>query len=255
MCSSDLWAVGVTPGYTVGVWVGNASGEGRPTLTGVNYAAPVLFDVFTQLPHGPWFSIPYDDMLHMAVCRKSGHRASSVCNETDSVWVARAGLETEPCPYHMMIHLSSDRKYRVNSECASVNDMVHVPWFVLPPAQEWYYKSKNMDYKPLPMIHPDCLSSDGQRQMELIYPQQNFTLVLPRQLDGSQGQAVFRAAHRRKEAVIFWHIDNQFVGSTQAPHQIPVTPAAGKHRLTLVDGAGNTVTESFSIEEVEVNEK
>ena len=245
----DAWAIGVTPAYVIGVWAGNASGEGRPTLTGVNYAAPVLFDVVAQMPHGSWFSIPYDDMVKLAVCRKSGHRASMICDETDTVWVAKSGIETAPCPYHTMIHLSKDLKYRVSSDCASVNDMVHVPWFVLPPAQEWYYKTKNMDYKPLPPIHPDCIGSEGQRQMELIYPQQNLTVVLPRQLDGSPGQAVFRAAHRRKGAVIFWHVDHQFIGSTETPHQIPVSPAKGTHRLTLVDDAGNTITEIFTVDE------
>ena len=246
----DAWAVGVTPAYVVGVWAGNASGEGRPTLTGVNYAAPVLFDVVAQMPHGSWFNIPYDNMIQLAVCRKSGHRASMICDETDTVWVAKNGIETEPCPYHAMIHLSKDLKYRVNSDCASVGDMVHVPWFVLPPTQEWYYKTKNMDYKPLPPIHPDCMSSEGQRQMELIYPQQNLTVVLPRQLDGSSGQVVFRAAHRRKEAIIFWHIDQQFIGSTESPHQIPMTPAAGTHRLILVDDAGNSITETFTVEDI-----
>ncbi|MDR1154491.1 MAG: penicillin-binding protein 1C [Bacteroidales bacterium] len=247
----DAWAVGVTPAYVVGVWVGNASGEGRPTLTGVNYAAPVLFDVFAQLPHGSWFSAPFDDMTQLAVCRKSGHRASMICDEVDTVWVARGGVETDPCPYHTMIHLSRDLKYRVNSECSRIDDMVHLPWFVLPPAQEWYYKMKNADYKPLPPIHPDCISSEGQRQMELIYPQQSLTVVLPRQLDGSPGQVVFRAAHRRKGAVIFWHVDNRFIGSTESPHQMPAAPAAGTHRLTLADDAGNTVTETFTVEEAE----
>jgi penicillin-binding protein 1C len=247
----DAWAVGATPSYAVGVWVGNASGEGRPTLTGVNYAAPVLFDVVAQMPHGAWFDMPFDDMVQLAVCRKSGHRASMICNEVDSVWVAKSGIESEPCPYHTMIHLSKDLKYRVNSDCASISDMVHVPWFVLPPAQEWYYKTKNLDYKPLPLIHPNCMGTENQRQIELIYPQQNFTVVLPRQLDGSPGQVVFSAAHRRKGAVIFWHIDQQFIGATQAPHQIAAAPAAGTHRLILVDDAGNTITETFTVEEVE----
>ena len=247
----DAWAIGVTPAYAIGVWVGNASGEGRPTLTGINYAAPVLFDVVAQMPHGSWFAIPYDDMTALAVCRKSGHRASMICEEVDTVLVARNGIETEPCPYHAMIHLSKDLKYRVNSDCASVSDMVAKSWFVLPPAQEWFYKTKNLDYKPLPPIHPDCMRSEGQQQMDLIYPQQNLTVVLPRQLDGSPGQVVFRAAHRRKDALIFWHVDQEFIGVTEAPHQIPASPAAGTHRLILVDDAGNTITEMFTVEDTE----
>ena len=43
----DAWAVGVTPRYTVGVWVGNATGEGKPGLVGAQTAGPVLFDIFS----------------------------------------------------------------------------------------------------------------------------------------------------------------------------------------------------------------
>lgn len=46
----DAWAIGTNSKYVVGVWVGNATGEGRPTLTGVTSAAPILFDVFNLLP-------------------------------------------------------------------------------------------------------------------------------------------------------------------------------------------------------------
>ena len=42
----DAWAIGCTPDYVVGVWVGNADGEGRPGLTGATAAAPLMFDVF-----------------------------------------------------------------------------------------------------------------------------------------------------------------------------------------------------------------
>src|SRR5690606_9694106 len=36
----DGWAIGITPKYVVGVWIGNADGEGRPGLTGTDAAAP-----------------------------------------------------------------------------------------------------------------------------------------------------------------------------------------------------------------------
>ncbi|MDR0815702.1 MAG: penicillin-binding protein 1C [Bacteroidales bacterium] len=245
----DAWAVGVTPQYVVGVWVGNASGEGRPALTGVNYAAPVLFDVFAQLPRGVWFPTPYDDLTPAVVCRKSGYRASPLCEERDTVLIARSGTESDVCPFHQLIHLDKERKHRVTSECYNVSDMVHVPWFVLPPSQEWFYKSRNMDYKPLPPVHPDCLSTEGQQQMDLIYPQPNLIVVLPRQLDGTEGQAVFRAAHRRSSATIFWHIDRQFVGSTQSPHRIAVATGQGEHTLTFVDDKGSKLTGYFIVEE------
>ena len=45
----DAWAVGVNAEYVIGVWVGNADGEGRPGLVGTRAAAPILFEVASLL--------------------------------------------------------------------------------------------------------------------------------------------------------------------------------------------------------------
>ncbi|BAO75382.1 multimodular transpeptidase-transglycosylase [Winogradskyella sp. PG-2] len=66
----DAWAIGTTKDYVVGVWVGNADGEGRPGLVGVQTAAPLLFDVFDVLPKSDWFTKPYDEMLEANICKK-----------------------------------------------------------------------------------------------------------------------------------------------------------------------------------------
>ena len=69
----DAWAIGTNSRYVVGIWVGNATGEGRPTLTGVTSAAPILFDVFNLLPRQRWFDTPYKDLAEVEVCRLSGY--------------------------------------------------------------------------------------------------------------------------------------------------------------------------------------
>ena len=92
----DAWAIGVTPRYVVGVWVGNATGEGRSGLTGVGYAAPILFDIYSLLPDVPWFDQPYDELEEVAVCRQSGHKASAICDEVDTVYIPRTGIATAP---------------------------------------------------------------------------------------------------------------------------------------------------------------
>lgn len=146
----DAWAIGTTPRYVVGVWAGNASGEGRPGLTGVGNAAPVLFDLFSLLPGGEWFDLPYDETLPLVICRNSGHKASPYCEQTDTLYMPLSGNNTGICPYHKLVHLSADGRYRVNSSCESVDRMISRPWFVLPPAQEYYYRNYHIDYIPLP---------------------------------------------------------------------------------------------------------
>jgi penicillin-binding protein 1C len=56
----DAWAVGITPEYVIGVWVGNSSGEGVSGMTGLNHAAPFLFRLTNLLPQTSWFDEPYN---------------------------------------------------------------------------------------------------------------------------------------------------------------------------------------------------
>jgi penicillin-binding protein 1C len=45
----DAWALGVSNGYAIGVWVGRPDGAPRPGATGRSEALPVLFEAFDRL--------------------------------------------------------------------------------------------------------------------------------------------------------------------------------------------------------------
>jgi penicillin-binding protein 1C len=53
----DNWCVGFTDRYTVGVWVGNASGEPMQSVSGVSGAAPIWHEIVAHL-HGGQVSRP-----------------------------------------------------------------------------------------------------------------------------------------------------------------------------------------------------
>ncbi len=243
----DGWAVGVTPDYAVGVWVGNADGEGRPGLTGTETAAPVLFDLFSSLPGNSWFRAPLSEMEKIVVCSRSGHRATALCESTDTVYVTHAGLQTLPCAYHKKIHLSEDGKYRVNSECAPVDKMISVNWFVLSPVQGYYYQAKNLSYRPLPPFSKACNATSAFTSMDLIYPRINARIFVPRELGGQAGNTVFEATHRNPKATVYWHLDGDFIGTTQKSHRLAFAPAAGSHTLTLVDENGEMLVRPFRV--------
>ncbi len=243
----DGWAVGVTPQYAVGVWVGNADGEGRPGLTGTETAAPVMFDIFSQLPGSNWFQKPYSEMQKVRVCSKSGQRFSGSCELSDTVWVNRAGLESQLCSHHQKIHLTKDRKFRVHSACEPVDRIANTNWFVLPPVQEYYFKPKNLSYKPLPPFRQDCQSNSMVMAMDLIYPKPNARIFIPRDLDGTPGSSVFELAHRNSSPKVYWHLDGEFIGETNKNHQMALHPGEGKHVLTIVDEAGEALERHFEV--------
>lgn len=242
----DGWAIGITPKYVVGVWVGNADGEGRPGLVGLQTAAPIMFDIFSVLKTSKWFSPPFDEMEKIKLCKQSGSRATEICTPTEVVWIQKNGLRTEPCKYHRLIHLDASESYRVNSNCEDVNKMKHVSWFVLPPAMEWYYKSKNATYKELPPLRADC-ETTGLNGMEIIYPKQFSKIYVPVEIDGTLGKTIFQVAHRKGNTLIYWHLDGVFLGTTQSNHQMGLAPEEGIHTLTLVDEEGESIIQQFEI--------
>ncbi|KQC01300.1 penicillin-binding protein 1C [Pedobacter sp. Hv1] len=249
----DAWAIGLTPDYVVCVWVGNADGEGRPGLMGIEVAAPVLFDIFKQLPAAKWFEIPKTKLKKMLVCKQSGFKAGEYCTDKIVELVPFAGDKTAVCPYHKLVHLNAAGTFRVTDQCESIAQMQHRSWFILPPAMEYYYKIKNSDYKLLPPFKPGCNDISGNVVMDMIYPKNNAVVYIPVELNGQRGKVILNVAHRNPDAKIYWHIDQEFIGSTQSFHQLAVSPAPGKHTLTLVDEDGNRLVQVFTILDKEKN--
>ena len=242
----DGWAVGLTPKYCVIVWVGNTSGEGRPGLTGINTAAPVLFDIFRTLPASNWFDPPKSGFIYLPVCRHSGYKAGSDCAIADTMLVSATAINAATCPYHRKIHLDKTGTYRVTANCESPADMQHPSWFVLPPTIEYYYKQHHADYRPLPPFKPGC-NTEVNSPLELIYPEAYAKIYVPLEVSGERGKTIFTAAHRNSDSKLFWHLDDQFLATTQRFHQVAVSPAPGPHTITVVDENGESVTRNFEI--------
>lgn len=242
----DAWAIGTTKDYVVGVWVGNADGEGRPGLVGVQAAAPILFDVFDVLPQSEWFSKPFDEMREVEICSQSGYRASTICPDTALNFIQISGLKTKACPYHVLIHLDAKQQHQVNSSCEDLDKIIHKPWFVLPPLMEYYYKTKNPFYKTLPPFRADC-NTNNNVVMQFIYPKESTTIFLPKDFDGNTNPVVLKIAHSKPETTIYWYLDKTFIGTTKDIHEKAITPTEGFYKLVAVDAFGNEINRDLII--------
>ena len=221
----DAWAVGMTPAYTIGVWAGNAQGQGVPGLVGARAAGPVMFDILNLLPPSDdWFTCHSErsegtqrsEGTYADVCTASGHLAGPDCPR-ELMLLSEAGLDSEPCRYH------------ASGE------------FVLPPAMEWYYKPNHPEYT-------GSRKASGDAAVQFIYPQNGAVLTLPRQLSGKVEGVVFRVAHHKADATLWWHLDNTYVGETDFLHEMLLAPDPGRHTLTVVDQDGCSAFVNFSVE-------
>jgi penicillin-binding protein 1C len=235
----DAWAVGVTPKYVIGVWIGNADGEGRADLTGIDSAAPVLFDFFNQLPQEDWFQAPYDDMVQLQVCEESGALATTLCNP-QMQWIPEVGERTSPCAYHQMVHLDASLQYRVHADCESVTNIVSKPMLVLPPVMSYYYSKYNAGYRSLPDYREDCVPK-SEAVMRFINPSHNTTITRTKNIDGTPNAAIFELAHRQREKEVFWYLDKEYLGTTTGFHQFAINADPGRRLITALDEDGNQV--------------
>ena len=251
----DSWAIGTTPQYTVGVWVGNASGEGRQGMTGLRVAAPILFDTFNKLPiNSDWFRKPVEQMKTVSICKDDGYLSNGLC-ETQDYLIPKSSHFDRLTSHHQLVHINKQSGKRVHSQCESVSNMTHQNWFVLPPDQAYYYQQNHADYKNLPEWREDCQqealaqsnSTKTDNTISLIYPRRNTQIYIPKELSGQRGRTIFRAIHRNPQERLFWHLDNTFLGTTQTYHEQAIQISTGKHKLTLVDEKGNRLQQEFLV--------
>ena len=241
----DAWAIGTNSKYVVGVWVGNATGEGRPTLTGVTSAAPILFDVFNLLPRQKWFETPYQDLDEVEVCTLSGYLAKEGCPKLKQ-WVTRKGKTTSICPYHKTVHLDKSEQFQVNSSCENVENIIVKDWFVLPPVMAWYYKGKHIEYLPLPPFKENCIGMQTA-SMDFIYPKANSKIYLTKDFNSEIQPVIFKIAYSQRENKLFWYVDNVYKGETKVFHEKPILMTAGFHYITVVDEFGNEIRRRVEI--------
>lgn len=100
---TDNWAVGVTRGFTVAVWVDNFSGRPMAGVSGITGAGPLLQRavLLTARHYRPGtLPAPADvALVPVRVCRLSGHRAGADCPEMIE-WFRPGGEPARECDWH-----------------------------------------------------------------------------------------------------------------------------------------------------------
>lgn len=234
----DAWAIGLTDRYVIGVWVGNADGEGRPGLTGVGVAAPLMFDVAGLLKDSYTYPNGTPEAIEVEVCAESGYPNTELCPNVTKVMMPDVELKVGRCPYHKKVFLDSSRQYQVLPDCYPVDQKCYQVYFVLPPVIEWFYKKHAVRYRPQPALYPSCASAHPDDVMAFVYPKSDARLTIPIGIRGDRQQVVFEIAHRNPRKTIYWTLNNVFLGKTKLNHQMLIDVEKGAYELRCVDEDG-----------------
>jgi penicillin-binding protein 1C len=111
---TDNWAVAVTGGFTVAVWVGNFDGRPMEGVSGVTGAGPLLHraTLLTARRHEPGVLQTPERLgaRPVAVCRLSGLRAGAFC-PVSSEWFLPGHSPGDDCDWHSAQGLTLPIRY------------------------------------------------------------------------------------------------------------------------------------------------
>ncbi|RZK51072.1 MAG: penicillin-binding protein 1C, partial [Hymenobacter sp.] len=116
----DAWSIGYNRDYTIGVWVGNFSGQGSPALTGADVASPLLFDLFNALAYNStneWFAPPASLDFRL-VCAETGLVPGEHCANQLLDYYLPGASTSRRCQHLQEVLVSADGAYSYCRACA-----------------------------------------------------------------------------------------------------------------------------------------
>jgi penicillin-binding protein 1C len=118
----DAWALGSTPAYTVGVWVGRPDGTPMPGQYGAVTALPLLFEVVDSLPRTPVAArrAPPSSVRKLEICWPLGlppdPAEPALCREKREAWALSDALPPTFAERDARLWSSGRRLVRVDAQ-------------------------------------------------------------------------------------------------------------------------------------------
>ncbi len=246
----DAWAVGVSPEWTIGVWIGNFSGEGNRELAGYSCAAPLMFDVFNYLPKNSsyrWFKKQNLKFKKVELCVKTGFLANENCNETVKVNAPSGQGTVKLCPYHSSVYVSLDEKESVCSLCWEEGRYKRIKKLIFPPDVAQFLREKGDIVDSIPPHNKKCTSVTESNPLQILYPVQNAKILIPVDFNGKIQNLTIKIAHRFKNRKVFWYIDGIYKGVTKNRHKMVINMLSGWHELEVIDQNANSAKRNFFV--------
>lgn len=239
----DAWSIGYNPRYTVGVWVGNFSGEGRAGLSGAESAAPILFAIFSQLSSNitvPWFAPPATVELR-EVCAVSGQKPGPFCVplRTD-YYLTDCSREVE-CTFHQTYLVDPATGYRLPphyySAARATEERVYLQY---PPRVASWLERNGQPVEKLPPLLPEWQKLLPGGAPIVRSPSPDYIYQLRRGVSPEYQKICLEAAAGNDVQMLYWFIDGELYGQTTPGERLFYLPEPGKHRVICQDDRGRS---------------
>jgi len=244
----DGWAIGYNPEYTVGVWTGNCSGVGSVDIVGAAIAAPIMFDVFSQVAAGSdkiWFE-PSCEVGTRNVCAVSGQPTGRFCQEQVAEKFLIGKSPTAICSVHRPTFVDRQTGLRLRANCTNYNDFetkIIEQW--PQPVASWLVA--NGKSSPLPPYKPNCLAVDDGLNPTIISPEPGAVFEIVEDISPEYQKIALQASVASGDGLVHWFLDGKHLRAVRAGKPTFYFPQKGRHTLLCIDDAGRSSTVNFTV--------
>jgi penicillin-binding protein 1C len=233
----DAWSIGYNKNYTVGVWVGNFSGQGVAELSGANTATPLLFKVFNTIDYdsnSDWYEPPKDCELRQ-VCSETGLPPGPYCTNFIADYFIPLISTTSTCQHLQEIKISANGAFSYCETCAPATGYIKKLFRNISPDLQAYFSENGMKYEKIPPHNPDCEKIFKGNGPSITSPLNGSEYYIntkdpePLQLSANTGADVSK---------IYWYINDQFYKISNAGEKQFFVPKEGPVKISCTDDKG-----------------
>ena len=233
----DAWSIGYNKKYTIGVWVGNFSGQGVPELSGANTATPLLFKIFNTIDYdnnGEWFSPPEDCSIRQ-VCSESGLPPGTYCSNLLMDYFIPLISSTANCQHLQELKVSAEESISYCNNCAPATGYKKKMYRIVAQEMQQYFFTNNIAFEIVPPHNPEC---------EIIFKGNGPTITSP--LNGTEyyinkkspEPLQLAASAGNDVSKLYWYVNDQFFKTTTATEKQFFIPDEGPVKISCTDDKG-----------------
>ena len=238
----DAWSIGFNPHYTVGVWVGNFTGEPSPNLVGAESAAPILFDIFTTISsktEDGWFTRP-ENVGIRDVCALTGLIPGPFCKSTKEELYIHGVSPSRRCDVHQVLTLDSHTGCKLCPYCSEGKNTIDSVFQIWPAKISTWLKKSGSLTQTVPIHNPDCRGTYYGDRPEITSPKPDVNYIIRDYLPASQQGILLDASAASGTKDLYWFIDGVLYGKIRPGERLFYIPQAGKHNIICSDDQGRS---------------
>ena len=233
----DAWAIGFSPRYTIGVWMGNFDGRGAPELSGSYMAVPLLMDLFNAIDYDPektWFEKPWK-VLERRVCSETGHLPTATCKHYIEDYFIEGTSPLKACDLDQEIFVSDDESIQFCPACLPDSGYKKDVYPMHDPELVLWLSENNLSIRTPPPHNPLCEEKFTGTGPKIISPSMDYDYLVERD---SEQEILLQAASDPTVSKHYWYINDKFYATASPDEKIFFSPNSKKMDVVCMDDKG-----------------